>query len=104
RPPPPGGVRFLGHSPRPSPDMSAGGGLRGGADPPNAPTTPPYQQLNVGLTHDFVLLALGTFQARFDVFNVLGNNYVLRDGTGVGVFAKQFGPPRGFFGGLKKVF
>jgi hypothetical protein len=29
---------------------------------------------------------------------------VLRDGTGVGVFAKQFGPPRGFFGGLKKVF
>jgi hypothetical protein len=41
---------------------------------------------------------------RFDVINVLGNNYVLRDGTGVGVFAKQFGPPRGFFGGLRKVF
>ena len=39
-----------------------------------------------------------------EVLNVLGNNYVLRDGTGVGVFAKQFGPPRGFFGGLKKIF
>ena len=38
------------------------------------------------------------------VINVLGNNYLLRDGTGVGVFARQFGPPRGFYGGLKKVF
>jgi len=24
--------------------------------------------------------------------------------AGVGIFAKQFGPPRGFFGGLKKEF
>jgi hypothetical protein len=29
---------------------------------------------------------------------------VLRDGTGVGIFARQFGPPRGFFGGVKKEF
>jgi hypothetical protein len=43
-------------------------------------------------------------EARFDVINALGNDYVLRDGTGVGVFATQFGPPRGFFGGLQKVF
>ena len=35
---------------------------------------------------------------------MLGNDYVLRDGTGVGVFATQFGLPRGFFGGLKKIF
>ena len=47
---------------------------------------------------------LGTLEARFDVVNVLDKNYVLRDGTGIGVFARQFGPPRGFFGGLKKEF
>jgi len=29
---------------------------------------------------------------------------VLRDGTGVGIFARQFGPPRGFFAGVKKEF
>jgi len=46
---------------------------------------------------------LGGFEARFDVINLLNNNHELRDGTGLGVFAKQFGPPRGFFGGLKKV-
>jgi outer membrane receptor protein involved in Fe transport len=98
------GVSYLWHSTRASIDMIAGSGLRRSVEHPNDSTNPPYQQLNVGLTHDFTLLALGTLQARFDVFNVLGNNYVLRDGTGVGVFAKQFGPPRGFFGGLKKVF
>jgi outer membrane receptor protein involved in Fe transport len=48
--------------------------------------------------------AIGQLEARFDVINLLGQDYVLRDGTGVGVFAKQFGPPRGFFAGLKKEF
>jgi outer membrane receptor protein involved in Fe transport len=43
-------------------------------------------------------------EARFDVINLLGQDYVLRNGTGVGIFATQFGPPRGFFGGLKKEF
>jgi outer membrane receptor protein involved in Fe transport len=98
------GVSYLWHSTRASVDLIAGSGLRRSVEHPNDATNPPYQQLNVGLTHDFALPALGQLQARFDVLNVLGNNYVLRDGTGVGVFAKQFGPPRGFFGGLKKIF
>ena len=84
--------------------MIAGSGLRRSVQHPNDSTNPPYQQINFGLTQGFVLPAIGKLQARFDVINVLGNNYVLRDGTGVGVFARQFGPPRGFFGGLKKVF
>ena len=50
----------------------------------------------------FTLPTAGTLEARFDVINVLGTDYVLRDGTGVGVFARQFGPPRGFFGGLSR--
>jgi hypothetical protein len=43
-------------------------------------------------------------EARFDVINLLGQDYVLRNGTGVGIFAIQFGPLRGFFGGLKPLF
>ncbi len=98
------GVSYLWRSTRASVDMIAGSGLRRSVQHPNDSTNPAYQQVNFGLTQGFVLPAIGTLQARFDVINVLGNNYVLRDGTGVGVFAKQFGPPRGFFGGLKKVF
>jgi len=98
------GVSYRWRSTRASVDLLAGSGLRRSVQHPNDATNPPYQQLNVGLTHDFTLPALGQLQARFDMLNVLDNNYVLRDGTGIGVFAKQFGPPRGFFGGLKKVF
>jgi outer membrane receptor protein involved in Fe transport len=44
----------------------------------------------------------GTLTARFDVINVLDKRYEIRDGTGVGVGAPQFGPRRGLFFGLSK--
>ena len=71
---------------------------------PNDASNPPYQQLNLGHPQRFTLPAIGPMEARFDVINVLGKDYVLRDGTGVGIFASQFGPPRGFFAGVKKEF
>jgi outer membrane receptor protein involved in Fe transport len=98
------GLAYLWNRTRLSLDLLAGSGLRRTVVHPNDATNPPYQQLNVGISRRFTLPALGNFEARFDVINVLDNNYVIRDGTGVGVFAKQFGPPRGFFGGLKKEF
>ena len=98
------GLSYLWRNTRASVDLIVGSGLRRSVQHPNDASNPPYQQLNFGLTHRFTLSAIGALEARFDVTNVLDNNYVLRDGTGVGVFAKQFGPPRGFFGGLKKVF
>jgi hypothetical protein len=99
-----GGVSHLWRNTRASVDMIAGSGFRRSVRHPNDSTNPGYQQVNFSLTHTFALPVIGALQARFDVINMLGNNYVLRNGTGVGVFAKQFGPPRGFFGGLKKVF
>jgi len=98
------GLAYLWRTTQASVDMIAGSGLRRSVNHPNDSSNPPYQQLNIGLTHGFTLPAFGKLEARFDVINVLDNNYVLRDGTGVGVFAKQFGPPRGFFGGIKKIF
>jgi outer membrane receptor protein involved in Fe transport len=44
----------------------------------------------------------GTLTARFDVINVLDKIYEIRNGTGVGVGAPQFGPRRGLFFGLSK--
>ena len=38
-------------------------------------------------------------EARFDVINLWDERYKLRDGSGLGVFAPQFGPRRGFFAG-----
>jgi hypothetical protein len=45
---------------------------------------------------------LGKFTARFDVVNVFDTVYELRDGSGIGVFAPQFGTCRGFYVGLSK--
>jgi outer membrane receptor protein involved in Fe transport len=98
------GLSYLWQSTQLSVNLIAGSGLRRSVKHPNDSSNPTYQQLNFGLTHRFNLPAIGKLEARFDVINVLDNNYVLRDGTGVGVFAKQFGPPLGFFGGLKKIF
>jgi hypothetical protein len=36
------------------------------------------------------------------VINVMDKRYEIRDGTGVGVGAPQFGPRRGLFFGLSK--
>ena len=41
---------------------------------------------------------------RFDVVNALDSIYEIRNGSGVGVFAPQFGPRRGFFAGLSQKF
>jgi outer membrane receptor protein involved in Fe transport len=98
------GLSYLWDRTRVSLDMLAGSGLRRTVNHPNDGTVPPYSQLNVGVSQGFTLASLGKFQARFDVINVLDSNYVLRNGTGIGVFARQFGPPRGFFGGLRKEF
>ena len=39
---------------------------------------------------------------RFDVINLFDSVYAIRDGSGIGVFAPQFGPRRGFFLGMSK--
>jgi outer membrane receptor protein involved in Fe transport len=98
------GLSYLWRDTRVSLDLLVGSGLRRTVHHPNDATNPPYQQLDLGVTHRFTVPAFGSMEARFDVINLLDQNYVLRDGTGVGIFAKQFGPPRGFFAGVKKEF
>ncbi|HXJ77905.1 MAG TPA: TonB-dependent receptor [Candidatus Methylomirabilis sp.] len=98
------GVSYLWKQTRFSVDMLAGSGLRATVNTPNDSTVPAYQQVNLGITQQFKLGPLGGFEARFDIINVANNNYLIRNGTGIGVFTTQFGPPRGFFAGLKKIF
>jgi opacity protein-like surface antigen/outer membrane receptor protein involved in Fe transport len=82
-----------------STDMIYGSGLRTGDA--NIDTEPPYAQFNVGIARDFAT-ADGPLTVRFDVVNVLDTVYQIRSGTGIGVFASQYGPRRGYFIGIKK--
>jgi outer membrane receptor protein involved in Fe transport len=84
-------------------DLLYGSGLRSGFA--NTDELPGYYPLNLGFTHTFQLpQKYGRVQVRFDVTNLFDQSYQLRNGTGIGVFAPQFGPRRGFFGGVSWVF
>jgi outer membrane receptor protein involved in Fe transport len=71
---------------------------------PNGDHTPSYTQWNFGMTHAFQDGAPGPLTARFDVVNLFDKNYEIRSGTGIGVFAPQYGARRGLFFGLTQDF
>ena len=52
----------------------------------------------------FELGGIGPIEVRVAVLNVLDRINEIRSGTGIGVFAPQYGPRIGFFGGLKQIF
>ena len=84
-----------------SADMIYGSGLRAGDA--NTSTVPAYTQVNVGIKREFLLPNdPKPMTIRFDVVNLFDSIYEIRDGSGIGVFAPQFGPRRGFFLGLSK--
>jgi len=84
-------------------DLLYGSGLRSGFD--NTDELPGYYPLNLGFTQIFHLPEkYGLLKFRFDVTNVFDQSYQLRSGTGIGVFAPQYGPRRGFFGGISWIF
>jgi outer membrane receptor protein involved in Fe transport len=86
---------------RVSADMIYGSGLRNGDA--NISTVPPYTQFNVGIAREFQLPGdPKPLTVRFDIVNLFDTVYEIRDGTGIGVFAPQFGPRRGYFVGVSK--
>ena len=100
------GVSYLWFGTRMSVDALMGSGLRDdltlpdGSTVPNGDHTPSYTQVNLGLSHAFDIGGSGPLTVRFDVINLADKVYQIRSGSGVGVFAPQFGPRRGFFGGV----
>ena len=100
------GASYLFYGTRIGGDLLYGSGLRTTPDgaPPNGGHVPGYVEVNFSLSHAFETAALGKFSLRFDIVNAFDHQYEIRDGTGVGVGAPQFGARRGFFGGLTKSF
>jgi len=110
-----GGASYRWQATRFSADFLLGSGLRadldlppgvttayGGSGIPNGAHLPYYTQVNFGVTQEFQLSGAGTVTARFDIINAFDELYQIRNGTGVGVGASQYGPRRGFFVGLSK--
>jgi outer membrane receptor protein involved in Fe transport len=85
-------------------DVIYGSGLRRDGAVPNGGKLPDYAQVNLGTAHDLEGLPGGPLTLRLDVTNVFDNKYAIRDGSGVGVGAPQFGPRRGVFVGVTKAF
>jgi outer membrane receptor protein involved in Fe transport len=79
-----------------STDFLYGSGLRRGFV--NTKSVPDYGTVNASLQRSFRVPQVGTFKVRFDVVNLLDKIYELRDGSGIGVHAPQFGRRRGFYG------
>jgi len=77
-------------------------GLRSGFA--NTDKLTPYLQLDLSATQALHLGGFGELDLRAAVLNVLDRQYEIRDGSGIGVFAPQYGPRVGAYFGIAKPF
>ena len=86
-----------------STDALYGSGLRRGFA--NTEHLPSYTQINVAAERSFDLgSGIGKISGRLAILNLFDRVYELRDGSGIGVGAPQFGARRTFVAGLTKTF
>jgi outer membrane receptor protein involved in Fe transport len=100
-----GGIGYaLDDSTRVGADYLFGSGLRKDGAVPNGASLPAYFQLNLNVSHDFTFDRFGKLHTQLALINALDRTYELRDGSGIGVGAPQFGPRRGVFLSVQKDF
>jgi outer membrane receptor protein involved in Fe transport len=87
-------------------DLTAGSGLRTTQlnGPPNGAALPGYQQVNFSIVQPIDRAPYKGLEVRLDIINLLDQVYQIRSGTGLGVFAPQFGPRRTLLAGLTQRF
>ena len=83
-------------------DALYGSGLRQGFA--NTGKLPEYHPVNLGLEHTWHLAHKRQVRLRLDVINVFDEVYELRDGSGIGVGAPQYGARRGIYLGTNYGF
>jgi outer membrane receptor protein involved in Fe transport len=79
-----------------------GSGLRRGFA--NTGHLPVYMQFDLGATYHLAAFDSKGLDFRLSVVNLFDQAYELRDGTGIGVGAPQWGPRRGYFLGISRAF
>ena len=81
--------------------MKCGSGLPTGFA--NSAFNEPYVTANLGTAHEVQAFSgAKPLTVRFDVVNLFDKIYAIRDGSGIGVFAPQFGQRRGFYVGVSQ--
>jgi outer membrane receptor protein involved in Fe transport len=91
-------------------DVPYGSGLRNdataadGTNIPNGGSVPAYCTVNVGVEQNLRTGPRRQWKVRLDVINLADKSYELRDGSGVGVNAAQYGMRRGLFGSMGCTF
>ncbi len=96
------GTAYLWQGSTYSADALYGSGLRSGFA--NTSHLPGYTQVNVAVTHSFNVAEIGKVDGRISILNVFDTAYEIRDGTGIGVGAPQFGPRRAIYFSADKFF
>jgi len=88
-----------------SASMIFGSGLRASTDTvPNGASQKDYEQVNLSVVQKVDTGLFKGLELRLDVVNLLDKKYQIRNGTGVGVGAPQYGPRRALFAGLTQRF
>ena len=98
------GVTYAWKNDRVYVDLLYGSGLRRGFA--NEQKTPQYVPVSIGFEHRWKLPGTdgGIVKLRGDIVNLFDESYDLRDGSGVGVAAAQYGQRRTFLAGLSYEF
>jgi outer membrane receptor protein involved in Fe transport len=97
-----GGLHYQAGATGYSATLLYGSGLRNGFA--NAGHLPGYTQVDLGMTRQWRTDVLGKVEGRLALINLLDRRYLLRDGSGIGVGAAQYGPRRGYYLGMAKSF
>ena len=84
--------------------MILGSGLRATVTTPNDTALPTYATVNLSAVQKLPIKGTRAAQIRFDAINLLDASYQLRDGSGVGVGAPQYGQRRTFLVTLSQKF
>ena len=86
-------------------DLVYGTGLRQDQDGiPNGGVVAPYAQLNFGVSHKFADVFGAPLELNLNLINATDRVYEIRSGSGVGVFAPQYGPRRTLYAGVRAFF
>jgi outer membrane receptor protein involved in Fe transport len=87
-------------------DAIFGSGLRRTGDDgvPNGDRLPKYAVVNANYIHTWKPTAINELQGRLGILNLFDRSYELRDGTGVGVGAPQWGMRRTFYAAVSLTF
>ncbi len=85
-------------------DLIYGSGLRTNSTIPNGATVTPYTQVNFTISRRFDNAPGGPLEVSINLINAFDRVYQIRSGSGVGVFAPQYGPRRAIYAALRKFF